>query len=50
MRAFDFLDVVNHVMYQMALSGQVRADRRIDYLIIDEVQDLYPKTAQLLLK
>ena len=49
MRAFDFLDVVNHVMSQTLYQERAKRDR-FDYLIIDEVQDLYPKTVQLLLK
>ena len=48
-RAFDFLDVVNHVMSQTLYQERSKRDR-FDYLIIDEVQDLYPKTVQLLLK
>ena len=48
-RAFDFLDVVNHVLYEMGSNGGSQS-KKIDYLIIDEVQDLYPKTVKLLLE
>ena len=60
MRAFDFLDVVNHVLVQNFLNprwyGGYNSGNRygipdyFDYLIIDEVQDLYPKTIKLLLQ
>lgn len=61
MRAFDFLDVVNHVLFQYSKEryqnrygyyfnyNVYKSSREIDYLIIDEVQDLYPKTIKLLL-
>lgn len=48
-RAFDFLDVVNHIISETALGRGPDVYKKVDYLIIDEVQDLYPKTAQLLL-
>ena len=52
MRAFDFLDVVNHIMFEMVTFDRksLMKCQKMDYLIIDEVQDLYPKTAQLLLQ
>ena len=50
-RAFDFLDVVNHVMFEMMnWRGENYKCQQMDFLIIDEVQDLHPKTAYLLLK
>ena len=53
-RAFDFLDVVSHVLSQMEDSFSYNYgyfnEMKSDFLIIDEVQDLYPKTIQLLLK
>ena len=57
-RAFDFLDVVNHVMihtshsYSNTYSDNYQLSSKFnafDFLIIDEVQDLYPKTIKLLL-
>jgi len=47
-KAFDFLDVVNHVVKESVTKGSSQHEK-MDYLIIDEVQDLYPKTAKLLL-
>mmetsp|Transcript_18088 Transcript_18088/g.22615 ORF Transcript_18088/g.22615 Transcript_18088/m.22615 type:complete len:153 (+) Transcript_18088:833-1291(+) len=46
-RAFDFLDVVSHVLLQ--INNQTHyawkySHHAADFLIIDEVQDLYPKT------
>jgi len=56
-RLFDFLDVVNHVAGQMELNKQngyynyqgFNNHKFAEFLIIDEVQDLYPKTIKLLL-
>lgn len=51
-RAFDFLDVVNHVLHhggESYYSSSFDYSSKFDYLIIDEVQDLYPKTIKLLL-
>ena len=48
--AFDLMDLVHHI----STSNKFRhknyyTDFRIDYLMIDEVQDLTPKTLQTLL-
>lgn len=56
-RAFDFLDVVSHVLSHVCGAdgnwqwgyGGYKVTNSADFLIIDEVQDLYPKTIQLLL-
>mmetsp|Transcript_42011 Transcript_42011/g.48677 ORF Transcript_42011/g.48677 Transcript_42011/m.48677 type:complete len:275 (+) Transcript_42011:1839-2663(+) len=42
---YDFMDVVKHVMYHSRFYNK----SKIDYLVIDEVQDLTPLTIQLLI-
>ena len=44
--AFDFLDVVNHIL--IANSNYGVQYKIFDYLVLDEVQDLHPKTLALL--
>ena len=53
LHAFDFLDVVSHVLKQVQRQGILltkKDDFDTNFLIIDEVQDLYPKTIRLLLR
>ena len=42
---YDFMDVVNHVFRNYPQT----TNKKIDYLVVDEVQDLAPLTIQLLL-
>ena len=45
--SYDFLDVVNHVLScKNSLKNMLS---KFEYLIIDEVQDLQPKTIKLLM-
>ena len=48
--AFDLMDLVHHVNSSGKTNQRYYSDLRINYLMIDEVQDLTPKTLQLLLK
>lgn len=48
--AFDLMDLVHHIYTNGKASQRYYNDMRINYLMIDEVQDLTPKTLQLLLK
>lgn len=41
---YDFMDVVKHVFYHFPIHSKTK----IDYLVVDEVQDLTPLTIQLL--
>ena len=41
---YDFMDVVRHVFYHFPIYNKTK----IDYLVVDEVQDLTPLTIQLL--
>jgi superfamily I DNA/RNA helicase len=47
--AYDFMDVVNH-LHKRLYHGDTLKRMSIDYLMVDEVQDLTPKTLQTLLK
>lgn len=55
--AFDFLDVINHIFETHHTKkwdnfgsrfNKIMNNKIFDYLVIDEVQDLYPKTIALL--
>ncbi|CDW72543.1 lupus brain antigen [Stylonychia lemnae] len=48
-RAYDFMDIVNHIQKRLWYGETVRR-MKMDYLMVDEVQDLTPKTLQILLK
>ena len=48
-RAYDFMDVVNHIQKRLWY-GEVLKRMTMDYLMVDEVQDLTPKTLQILLR
>ena len=48
-RAYDFMDVVNHIQKRLWHNGAYKR-MQMDYLMVDEVQDLTPKTLQILLK
>ena len=48
-RAYDFMDVVNHIQKRLWY-GEAMKRMKMDYLMVDEVQDLTPKTLQILLK
>ena len=48
--AFDLMDLVHHINTSGKTNQRYYNDMRINYLMIDEVQDLTPKTIQLLLK
>ena len=41
---YDFMDVVRHVQFQIYAVGLWSLKKQIDFLIIDEVQDLTPLT------
>jgi hypothetical protein len=52
-KAFDFLDIVHHIQCNLKTSwnskyqNQLRImieSLKVDYMIVDEVQDLQPKT------
>ena len=45
---FDFMDLVNHLQKHLRWNNRQNS-MAIDYLMVDEVQDLTPKTLQLLL-
>lgn len=47
--AYDFMDIVNHLSKRL-YHGDTIKRMSIDYLMVDEVQDLTPKTLQILLK
>lgn len=44
------MDLVQHILTSGKVSSYYGNTMRMDYLMIDEVQDLTPKTLQLLLK
>jgi len=44
------MDLVHHINTSGKTNQRYYTDIRINYLMIDEVQDLTPKTLQLLLK
>ena len=48
--AFDLMDLVHHIYSSGKTNQRYYNDMRINYLMIDEVQDLTPKTLQLFLK
>ena len=45
--SYDFLDVVNHVLHNTGYN--LNPTDKFEYLIVDEVQDLQPKTIKLLM-
>ena len=45
--SYDFLDVVNHVLGARNSTRNIL--NKFEYLIVDEVQDLQPKTIKLLM-
>ena len=47
--AYDFMDVVSYVSRRLRYGYETLSYRKLDYLMIDEVQDLTPKTIELLL-
>jgi superfamily I DNA and RNA helicase len=47
-KCYDMMDVVNHILQELMLNRY--ADACLDYMFIDEVQDLTPATIYLLTK
>jgi len=47
--AYDFMDIINHLQKRLWY-GDTLKRMQMDYLMVDEVQDLTPKTLQVLLR